>query len=56
MNNNLPWWTKIFNPDIFKPKCETCTHYGEKSVTGNCIKCRDFDRYEPTTYEVKKND
>lgn len=27
-------------------QCETCIHNGEKSVTGNCIKCRDYDRYE----------
>ena len=27
-------------------RCGNCIHNGEKSVTGNCIKCKDFDRYE----------
>lgn len=27
-------------------KCETCKHSGEMSIIGNCIKCRNFDRYE----------
>ena len=41
---------------------EDCKHNGEKSVTGNCIKCRDFDRYErreemsgTTLMDVKKS-
>lgn len=32
--------------EIENNKCGNCIHYGETSVTGNCIKCIDFDRYE----------
>lgn len=29
-----------------EPACWNCEHFGEKAVTGHCIKCRDKDMWE----------
>ena len=46
-------WTPKFCPECgaqmigtVANKCGSCIHEGEHSVTGNCIRCRAFDRYE----------
>lgn len=36
----------IDNALTVDPVCWNCEHFGEKAVTGHCIKCRDKDMWE----------
>jgi len=36
----------IDNATTVEPVCSNCAYFGEKAVTGHCIKCRNKDMWE----------